>query len=142
MSNEDQSSKKDLSSHLKTFNEKVRQEEIVKLEDHQRVLGMVLRHFEDNVCIIEREIMHGERKKLSLENLWDRSVEELDLSLRTLNMLGRAEIKTLGELASTSREDLKRPRNVGKKSIEEIEITLERMGLRLKETKELNSCKK
>ena len=48
------------------------------------------------------------------------SIEELDLSVRSNNCLRRAGINTVGDLITRSEEDLKKVRNLGIKSLEEI----------------------
>ena len=48
------------------------------------------------------------------------SIEELDLSVRSNNCLRRAGINTVGDLISKSEDDLKKVRNLGTKSLEEI----------------------
>ena len=48
------------------------------------------------------------------------SIEELDLSVRSNNCLRRAGINTVGDLINRSEEDLKKVRNLGTKSLEEI----------------------
>lgn len=51
-------------------------------------------------------------------------VEELDLSVRAFNCLKRANIDTVADLLEKTVEDLEKVRNLGKKSIDEIEIKL------------------
>ena len=48
------------------------------------------------------------------------SIEELDLSVRSNNCLRRAGINTVGDLINKSEDDLKKVRNLGTKSLEEI----------------------
>lgn len=48
------------------------------------------------------------------------SIEEMDLSVRSNNCLRRAGINTVGDLINKSEEDLKKVRNLGTKSLEEI----------------------
>jgi DNA-directed RNA polymerase subunit alpha len=56
------------------------------------------------------------------------SVEELNLSARSFNCLDRAEIKYVGELALMSELELKNLKNLGKKSLEEINAVMEEIG--------------
>lgn len=60
-----------------------------------------------------------------------RPVEELELSVRAANCLRAAEIKTIGELVSKSEPEMLAFHNFGKKSLDEIKIILESMGLSL-----------
>jgi len=58
-------------------------------------------------------------------------VEQLDLSVRTMNCLRRSGITTVGELISKKPKELLKLRNFGQKSHQEIEERLERIGLSL-----------
>jgi len=58
-------------------------------------------------------------------------VEQLELSVRTMNCLRRSGIATVGELISKKAKDLLRLRNFGQKSFQEIEERLAEMGLSL-----------
>ena len=60
-----------------------------------------------------------------------RPVEELELSVRAANCLRAAEIKTIGELVSKSEPEMLAFHNFGKKSLDEIKVILESMGLSL-----------
>ncbi len=61
----------------------------------------------------------------------DRSVEELELSVRAYNCLKAANIKTIRELVSYNEESLLKHRNFGKKSLTEIVEILEKLGYSL-----------
>jgi len=58
-------------------------------------------------------------------------VEQLDLSVRTMNCLRRGGISTVGELISKKAKDLLQLRNFGQKSFHEIEEKLKELGLSL-----------
>jgi DNA-directed RNA polymerase subunit alpha len=58
-------------------------------------------------------------------------VEELDLSVRTMNSLRRGGITTVGELVSKGEKDLLSLRNFGQKSRQEVEEKLKTLGLNL-----------
>ncbi len=58
-------------------------------------------------------------------------VEQLDLSVRTMNCLRRAGISTVGELVSKGERELMSLRNFGQKSKQEIDERLEGLGLAL-----------
>ena len=53
------------------------------------------------------------------------TIEELDLSVRSFNCLKRAGINTVQELTERSMDDMMKVRNLGKKSLEEVEQKLE-----------------
>ena len=70
-----------------------------------------------------------ERQKL-VENL-NRSVDELELSVRSYNCLKNANIKTIGELVQKNEPEMLKTRNFGRKSLNEIKEILTSMGLSL-----------
>ncbi|MBN1297763.1 DNA-directed RNA polymerase subunit alpha [bacterium] len=59
----------------------------------------------------------------------NRSVEELELSVRSQNCLNRANIKKIFELVQRSEAEMLKTRNFGRKSLNEIKEVLENMGL-------------
>ena len=64
------------------------------------------------------------------ENL-NRSVEELELSVRSYNCLKNANIQTIGDLIVRSEADMLKTKNFGRKSLNEIKEILTTMGLSL-----------
>ena len=66
----------------------------------------------------------------SNENL-DKSVEELELSVRSYNCLKNANIRTLRELVSKTEAEMLKTKNFGRKSLNEIKEILQGMGLSL-----------
>lgn len=66
-----------------------------------------------------------------LRELLGRSVEELELSVRSGNCLRRANIKTLGDLVRRTEPEMLKYRNFGKQSLKEITEILGGMGLHL-----------
>jgi len=70
------------------------------------------------------------------EKVLDMTIEELDLSVRAFNCLKRAGINTVSELVMRNQEDMMKVRNLGKKSLEEVEQKLIALGLQLKATEE------
>jgi len=65
------------------------------------------------------------------KELLNRSVEELELSVRSSNCLKAANIKSLGELVRKTEADMLKYRNFGRKSLKEIMDILDGMGLHL-----------
>lgn len=64
------------------------------------------------------------------ENLY-RSVDELELSVRSANCLQNANIKLIGELCMKSEAEMLKTKNFGRKSLREIKEILQTMGLSL-----------
>lgn len=61
----------------------------------------------------------------------DSAIEDLDFSVRTYNCLKRASINTIGDLVARTEQDMMKVRNLGKKSLEEVVLKLEELGLSL-----------
>src|SRR5579864_4474459 len=61
----------------------------------------------------------------------NRSVEELELSVRSYNCLKNANIQTIGELVQKTEAEMLRTKNLGRKSLNEIKEILANMGLHL-----------
>jgi DNA-directed RNA polymerase subunit alpha len=61
----------------------------------------------------------------------NRSVEELELSVRSYNCLKNANIQTIGELVQKTEAEMLRTKNFGRKSLNEIKEILGSMGLAL-----------
>jgi DNA-directed RNA polymerase subunit alpha len=75
-----------------------------------------------------------EQPERSLDRVSDqlnRSVEELELSVRSYNCLKNAGIQTIGELVQKSESEMLRTKNFGRKSLNEIKEILQTMGLAL-----------
>ncbi len=71
----------------------------------------------------------SDRKEEDLERILEMTIEELDLSVRSYNCLKRAGINTVGELVRKPEEEMMKVRNLGKKSLEEVEQKLDELGL-------------
>jgi len=75
------------------------------------------------------EVKPIEEQKLN-ENLF-RSVDELELSVRSANCLQNANIKTIGDLVQKTEAEMLKTKNFGRKSLKEIKEILAEMGLAL-----------
>jgi DNA-directed RNA polymerase subunit alpha len=73
-----------------------------------------------------------EKEEDQKEKVLEMTIEELDLSVRSYNCLKRAGINTVQELTQKSEEDMMKVRNLGKKSLEEVQEKLEELGLGLR----------
>ena len=67
--------------------------------------------------------------KVRIRRQLDKSVEELELSVRSSNCLRAAEIETIGELVQKGEAEMLKFRNFGRKSLKEIQDILAEMGL-------------
>ncbi len=64
-----------------------------------------------------------------MEEKLEKSIEELELSVRSFNCLQAAGIKTIRDLVQKSEQDMLKYRNFGRKSLQEIKNILKDMGL-------------
>ena len=85
--------------------------------------------------VSEAEIM-VEKEEESKDKILEMNIEELDLSVRSYNCLKRAGINTVQELIKKTPEDMMKVRNLGKKSLEEVEQKLEALELSLRKSEE------
>jgi DNA-directed RNA polymerase subunit alpha len=84
-------------------------------------------HFEE---AIEEEVEEEVDEEVTrVRQLLDKSVEELELSVRSSNCLRAAEIKSIGDLVQKSEPEMLKYRNFGRKSLKEIQDILGEMGL-------------
>ena len=94
------------------------------IKDHMQIFIQ----FEEKVELVEEpaEI----RQDAVLEHL-NKSVDELELSVRSYNCLKNANIRTIGELVTKSEAEMLKTKNFGRKSLNEIKEILTSMGLSL-----------
>jgi len=104
----------------------------------QDSIGFAAKLIKDHMSIFinfeEQPDAHEEKPEkpaeLINENL-SKSVEELELSVRSYNCLKNANIKTIGELVQKSESEMLKTKNFGRKSLNEIKEILASMGLSL-----------
>ncbi|MDD4503270.1 MAG: DNA-directed RNA polymerase subunit alpha [Clostridiaceae bacterium] len=99
------------------------------LSEHLKLFITLTEHVGNVEIMVEKE----EDKK---EKVLEMTIEELDLSVRSFNCLKRAGINTVEELTQRTEEDMMKVRNLGKKSLEEVQQKLEGLDLRLKTSEE------
>lgn len=95
------------------------------LIEHFQVSADLNKYISENVYTAEKE-EKVENKK------YETKVEELDLSVRSLNCLRRAGLLTVGELVQKTEEEMMRVRNLGRKSLKEVSMKLHERGLSFK----------
>ncbi len=72
-----------------------------------------------------------EKVETQRDKVLEMTIEELDLSVRSFNCLKRANINTVEDLISKTEDEMIKVRNLGRKSLEEVEHKLALMGLSL-----------
>ncbi|HEY5563591.1 MAG TPA: DNA-directed RNA polymerase subunit alpha [Clostridiaceae bacterium] len=95
------------------------------LIEHFKLFMTLTDHANNVEIMVEKE----EDKK---EKVLEMTIEELDLSVRSYNCLKRAGINTVQELTERSMDDMMKVRNLGRKSLEEVEQKLAALGLSLR----------
>lgn len=96
----------------------------------------------------EAALPQVDEKKQKMIAYLSKSVEELELSVRSYNCLKNADIQTIAELVQKNEAEMLKTRNFGRKSLNEIKEILEGMGLSLgmkldaDDLKQLNMAKK
>jgi DNA-directed RNA polymerase subunit alpha len=95
------------------------------IKDHMQIFI----NFEEEPELAEADQEGGAGGPLN-ENL-DRSVDELELSVRSYNCLKNADIRTIRELVQKTEPEMLKTKNFGRKSLNEIKEILTSMGLRL-----------
>ncbi len=93
------------------------------LSDHFRLLVQ----FEEEPQ--QEEELQVDEEIVRVRKLLDKSVEELELSVRSSNCLRAAEIKSIGDLVQKGEPEMLKFRNFGRKSLKEIQDILGEMGL-------------
>ncbi|MFH1347878.1 MAG: DNA-directed RNA polymerase subunit alpha [Candidatus Margulisiibacteriota bacterium] len=86
-------------------------------------------HLGEKVAILGVE---PEKKSEVPESVLEMSIEDLELSARSLNCLKNAQVKTVGELIANSEPDLMKFKNFGQKSLDEVREKLTEYKLALK----------
>jgi len=94
------------------------------VKDHMQVFI----NFDEEVEVVQPLV--DEKKQKMMVNL-AKSVEELELSVRSYNCLKNANIQTIAELVQKNDGEMLRTRNFGRKSLNEIKEILEEMDLSL-----------
>ena len=70
-----------------------------------------------------------EKEENKKERILEKSIEELELSVRSFNCLKRAGIATVEDLTNKTEADMMKVRNLGKKSLDEVTAKLHALGL-------------
>ncbi len=99
------------------------------LTEHLALFINLTEHVQGVEIMVEKE----EDKK---EKILEMTIEELDLSVRSYNCLKRAGINTVDELVQRNEEEMMKVRNLGRKSLEEVQQKLQGLGLSLRHSED------
>jgi DNA-directed RNA polymerase subunit alpha len=107
---------------------------VAPVDAMSRAAGILIEQFTPFVEFIRISQMKAEERAIRLsipDEKYNMPVEQLDLSVRTMNCLRRSNITTVGELIGKGAKELMKLRNFGQKSYQEIEDRLSTIGLSL-----------
>lgn len=103
------------------------------LKEAAKILIFHFMLFSDEKIILEQpekeQAESYDEELLRMRQLLNQRLVDMDLSVRALNCLKAADVDTLGQLVSHNRNDLLKFRNFGKKSLTELDETLEKNNL-------------
>ncbi len=95
------------------------------LKDHLMIF------IDSEESIVEESIGEAEEEATGIDVVLAKSIDELDLSVRSANCLKNADIHTLRDLVRRSEREMLETKNFGKKSLDEVQEVLAEFGLRL-----------
>ncbi len=99
------------------------------LTEHLLLFINLTEHVQDVEILKEKD----DKKK---EKILEMNIEDLDLSVRSYNCLKRAGINTVEELVQRDEDEMMKVRNLGRKSLEEVQQKLAQLGLSLRTNEE------
>ena len=112
---------------IKEFKEKISYDLIIEWISNHEITEELL-----DICHSIINTYHNRPKEQE-----EITIEDLDLSVRSYNCLKRWNIHTLKDLTSRTRDDMMKVRNLGRKSLKEVESKLKEIGLSFKENEEV-----
>ena len=104
-----------------------------------KILSDHLSLFTDLSDAVANKPTMAEKPETHRDKVLEMTIEELDLSVRSFNCLKRANINNGEDLISRTGEDMMKVRNMGRKSLEEVQNKLAMMGLSLASDDSSNS---
>ena len=99
------------------------------LVDHFTLFTDLSENLTESSVVVEKE-------ETKTNDLMAITIEELNLSVRSFNCLKRANINTVADLVSKTQDEMIKVRNLGRKSLEEVEHKLNQLGLHLADDSE------
>ena len=104
-----------------------------------KILSDHLSLFTDLSDAVANKPTMAEKPETHRDKVLEMTIEELDLSVRSFNCLKRANINNVEDLISRTGEEMMKVRNMGRKSLEEVQNKLAMMGLSLASDDSSNS---
>ena len=101
-----------------------------------KVLSEHLKLFIDLSEVAQQAEVMIEKEDDEKEKVLEMSIDELELSVRSYNCLKRAGINTVEELTNKTPEDMMKVRNLGRKSLEEVQAKISELGFHFRPSEE------
>ncbi len=101
-----------------------------------KILNEHLNLFVDLSDEAKSEAIMVEREETKKEKVLEMTIEELDLSVRSFNCLKRADIHTVEDLINKTEDEMIKVRNLGKKSLDEVQQKLASLGFAFKKSED------
>lgn len=101
-----------------------------------KYLKVITKFSPEDIESIGELISEEEREKSEKAKILDKTIEELDFSVRSYNCLKKSGVNTLRDLISYSPEEVIKIKNLGKKSLDEIKEKINKYGFTLGEKKQ------
>jgi DNA-directed RNA polymerase subunit alpha len=90
----------------------------------------------EDIGLASELVSEEEKEKSEKEKILNKTIEELDFSVRSYNCLKKSSINTLKDLIKYSPEEIIKIKNLGKKSLDEIKEKINKYGFILGEKKQ------
>jgi DNA-directed RNA polymerase subunit alpha len=90
----------------------------------------------EDIELTSELVSEEEKEKSEKEKILNKTIEELDFSVRSYNCLKKSSINTLKDLIKYSPEEIIKIKNLGKKSLNEIKEKINKYGFILGEKKQ------
>ena len=101
------------------------------MKDHLPIFINIDEEDEDEIGVETTPVEVSDEEKGALFEKLGKSVDEMELSVRSYNCLKNANIRTIGELVQKTEAEMLKTKNFGRKSLNEIKEILASMGLSL-----------
>ena len=99
-----------------------------------KYLKVINKFSPEDIDLEVEQLTEEETESIEQKKLFEKTIEELDLSVRSYNCLKKSNINTFGDLINKTEEEIMSIKNLGKKSFEEIQEKIKEFGYNLKDS--------
>ena len=99
-----------------------------------KYLKVINKFSPEDIDLEVEQLTEEETESIEQKKLLEKTIEELDLSVRSYNCLKKSNINTFGDLINKTEEEIMSIKNLGKKSFEEIQEKIKEFGYNLKDS--------